>query len=336
MKRILLSVIFLALLAALLYSYFLFLAPNINGKRVSIKIPTGSTYDDVLSILANNKVLLNPYTFSVVSKMKDYPSNVKPGYYVFSGSMNNRQIVNILRSGLQTPVTLVIYNIRTKKEFAGLVGRVLELDSTELFAKLNDSKFTKQYGLDTNKILARFISDNYEFYWNVPFTGFMEKMDKAYKMFWNEERRAKARALNLSVAEVTTLASIVEKEVMREKELPTVAGVYINRLRIGMPLQADPTLVFALQDFDARRVNSTHKEYDSPYNTYMHSGLPPGPICIPRKKSIDAVLNYQEHGYLYFCANPDMSGYSIFSKTYQQQMMVAAQYRKQLDKMNVH
>jgi UPF0755 protein len=132
------------------------------------------------------------------------------------------------------------------------------------------------------------------------------------------------------------LASILYKEVLIYKSINTLSGVYINRMRIGMPLQADPTLVFALQDFDTRRVSSIHKQYDSPYNTYMYSGLPPGPICMPRKKSIDAVLNYEEHTYLYFCANPDMSGYSIFSKTYQEQMNVAARYRKKLDKMNIH
>jgi UPF0755 protein len=336
MKRFLGFTFLLLLIAAAVSFYFLFVAPNINEKRVAIKIPTGSTYEDVIQILTDQNILKNPLTFSLVSEMKKYPDNVKSGYYVLAGNMNNRQIVNILQLGLQTPVKLVIYNIRTKKEFAGLVGRTLELDSTELLSRLNDPKFCKQFGLDTNKILARFIADNYEFYWNASFDAFLEKMDKAYKAFWDDERRAKASALNLSTAEVVTLASIVEKEVMRDKELPTVAGVYINRLRIRMPLQADPTLVFALQDFDARRVTGRHKEYDSPYNTYMYSGLPPGPICMPRKKSIDAVLNFQDNSYLYFCANPDMSGYSIFSKTYQEQMRVAAQYRKKLNQLNVH
>ena len=335
MKRFL-SFALIILLAAAGFSYFVFVAPNINGKRVSIKIPTGSTYKDVLRILKENNALKSEYTFSLVSKMKHYPDRVKPGYYVFDKKLNNRQIVNMLRAGLQTPVTLVIYNIRTKEEFAGLVGRTLELDSNELLAKLNDKEFCKTYGLDTNNILSRFIVDNYEFYWNVSFDKFMEKLNTAYSQFWNVERNVKAKALNLTPEKVTTLASIVEKEVIFDKELTMVAGVYLNRLAIGMPLQADPTLVFALRDFDARRVNSTHKEYDSPYNTYMYAGLPPGPICMPRKKSMDAVLNYQQHRCLYFCANPDMSGNSIFSKTYEEQMNVAAKYRRTLDKLNVH
>lgn len=310
--------------------------PNIASHKVSVKIPTGSTYSDVLRILKQNDVLRDEYTFDVVSKMKHYPEEVKSGYYIFNHNMNNRQIVNILRLGLQTPVTLVIYNIRTKDEFAGLVGRTLEIDSNALLKKLDDPAFCKAYGSDTNKILSRFIVDNYEFYWNVPIGKFLEKMDEAYDAFWTKERKEKANNIYLNPTEVTTLASIVEKEVMREKELPTVAGVYLNRLGKNMPLQADPTLVFALRDFDAKRVTSYHKEFDSPYNTYKYTGLPPGPICMPRKKSIDAVLNAETNDYLYFCANPDMSGYSIFTKSYDEQIKTAAQYRKKLDEMHIH
>ena len=318
-------------------AWYIFMVPNIEGaKKVSIKIPTGATYSDILTLLRQNEVLHNENTFDIVSRLKGYPDQVKAGYYVFSRTMNNRQIVNMLKSGWQTPVTLVIYNIRTKEEFAGLVGRTLEIDSNKLLAKLNDPEFCHSLGVDTSKILSRFIVDNYEFYWNVSMPKFFEKMALAYQDFWNSPRKAKADAIHLSPTDVTTLASIVEKEVIRDKELPTVAGVYLNRIRIGMPLQADPTLIFALRDFDARRVNSRHKEYDSPYNTYMYQGLPPGPICMPRKKSIDAVLNAEEHQFLYFCANPDMSGYSIFSKSFEDQTKAAILYRKKLNQLNVH
>ncbi len=317
--------------------YYLFSKPNINAeKRVAIKIPTGSSFNQVLAILRTNHVLKDESGFLIVSRLKNYPAHVNSGYYTFKRGLNNRQIVNILKLGLQTPVKLVIYNIRTKDEFAGLIGRTLELDSNMILARLNDPEFCKQQGADTAKILTRFIVDNYEFYWNVSFDGFMEKMNAAYKGFWNEERRAKADELNMSPTDVTILASITEKEVIRDKELPTVAGVYLNRLKIGMPLQADPTLVFALRDFNARRVTSYHKDFDSPYNTYKYAGLPPGAICMPRKKSIDAVLNFDVHQFLYFCANPDMSGYSLFSKSYTDQMNVAAQYRKKLNQMNIH
>lgn len=337
MKKI--AVVLLLLVAAAVgLGYFVFISPNVNTvKSIYIKIPTGSSYNDVLTILNEKRVLKKQWSFNLVSSLKKYDTHVNPGCYVFTKNMNNRQIVNMLRAGLQTPVTLVIYNIRTKDEFAGLVGRTLELDSNKVLSMLNDDKFCKKMmDADTGTILSRFIVDNYEFYWNVSAENFFDKLESAYKSFWNDERRAKAAALNLTPQGVTILASIVEKEVIRDKELPTVAGVYLNRLKINMPLQADPTLVFALRDFDARRVTSYHKDFDSPYNTYMYPGLPPGPICMPRKKSIDAVLNYEDHSFLYFCANPDMSGFSIFSKTYEEQIKVAAQYRQKLNKMNIH
>ncbi len=336
MRTLLSILLFFALLAGAAAAYHIFLASNISHKRVSIKIPTGSHYAQVLAILKEKKVLEDEFSFEIVSKLKKYPEHINSGYYVFRKGMNNRQIVNILLYGWQTPVKLVIYNIRTKEDFAGLVSRSLEIDSANLLRKLNSETFCESYGSDTNNILTHFMVDNYEFYWNVSLNAFLAKMKTAYNNFWNEERRAKANGLNKTPAQITTLASIVEREVIFDKEMPTVAGVYLNRLRIGMPLQADPTLVFAMRDFGARRITNYHKDFDSPYNTYLYPGLPPGPICMPKKKSIDAVLNAEVHPYLYFCANPDMSGYSIFSKSYQEQMKVAAQYQKKLNKMNIH
>lgn len=317
--------------------YMLFISPNINStdKPVIIKIPTGSTYNDVLAILREKKALKNEWTFNIVASYKNYNANVKPGNYVLTRKMDNRQLVNVLRAGLQSPVKLVIYNIQTKEQFTGLVGRTLEIDSNELLAVLNSDTLAKRYGLDTNNIISRFIMDNYEFYWNTSITTFLRKMDEGHDAFWNENRLAKAKALALTPEEVFTLASIVEKECTWDKELPTVAGVYLNRIRINMPLQADPTLKFALRDFDARRVTNYHKDYDTKYNTYLYPGLPPGPICIAKKKAIDAVLNAEDHEYLYFCANPDLSGYSIFSKTYDEQMKVARMYQKKLNEMNI-
>jgi UPF0755 protein len=204
-----------------------------------------------------------------------------------------------------------------------------------LLAHITSQEFLSRYNTDTNKVISRFITDNYELYWNTSLENFLDKMEKAYLVFWNEERLAKSAALNMNPEKVTTLAAIVEREVIFDKEMTTVAGVYLNRIKIGMPLQADPTLVFALKDFSARRVTNYHKEYDSPFNTYMYAGLPPGPICMPRKKSIDAVLNAEDHEFLYFCANPDLSGYSIFSKSYDDQMKVAAQYRKKMNEMKI-
>jgi len=317
-------------------AYRVLFAPNVNtNKNITVKIPTGSSYEEVIKILRERHVLKDEFTFHLVAKWKDYPDKIKSGNYLFTKGMNNREIVNMLRLGWQQPVKLVVYNIRTKEEFCGLVGRTIELDSNLLLDRINSTTFLTKYNTDTNKVISRFITDNYELYWNVSLDAFLDKMEKAYIMFWNEERLAKAAALNMTPEKVTTLAAIVEREVIFDKEMTTVAGVYLNRIKIGMPLQADPTLVFALRDFSARRVTNYHKEYDSPFNTYMYAGLPPGPICLPRKKSIDAVLNAEEHNFLYFCANPDLSGYSIFSKSYEDQMKVAAQYRKKMNEMKI-
>ncbi|MBK7148528.1 MAG: endolytic transglycosylase MltG [Bacteroidetes bacterium] len=304
-------------------------------RTISIKIPTGSSYADVVRILKSKNALKNYNSFEWTCRLKGYDKKIRSGHYVLRSGMGNRAIVNLLKGGLQTPVQLVIYNIRTKEEFAGLVGRTLEIDSVALLSKLSSQDFCKKYQTDTNNILSRFIVDNYEFYWNVSESKFLEKMQKAYADYWNKERKQIATDLHFTESQITTLASIVEKEVIFDKEMATVAGVYLNRLRINMPLQADPTLVFARKDFTAKRVTAYHKEYDTPYNTYKYAGLPPGPICMPRKKSIEAVLHAEVHRYLYFCANPDMSGYSIFSESYEDQMRVAAMYRKKLDAMNI-
>jgi UPF0755 protein len=326
----------LAAAAALYFAFIILVQPNVAvQQRTHIYIPSDSTYTFLLNQLKEKKVLRYVWSFELVAQLKELPYKIKSGHYVISPGMNNRQIVNLFRAGLQEPVKLVIYNIRTKEEFSGLVGRTLEPDSAEIISFLNSQLFCKNYGLDTANILTHFIVDKYEFWWNTSLENFWKKMDVVHHRFWNKERIAKAEKLNLSKTQVTILASIVEKEAVYDKELPTIAGVYLNRLKIGMPLQADPTLVFALRDFTAKRVLKYHKEFDSPYNTYKNAGLPPGPICMPRQKSIDAVLNAEEHNYLYFCANPDMSGYSIFSKTYDEQMKIASQYRKKLDAMNI-
>jgi UPF0755 protein len=317
-------------------AYMAFLAPNINaGKRVVLNIPTGATYSDVLQLMTQKEILKNTWSFGLVAELKKYPTAVKSGHYVFTPKMNNRQIVNMLRAGIQEPVQLIIYNVRTKEDFASLVGRTLELDSADVAEKLFSDSFTHALGLDTNTILTHFITDNYEFWWNTSFDGFMKKMTRANEKFWNASRLAKADALKMSKTEVVTLASIVEKEVMKSKEAPTVASVYLNRLRINMPLQADPTLVYATRDFDARRVTNFHKEVESPFNTYKYTGLPPGPIYMPKQSMIDAVLNAEKTNYLYFCASPDMSGYSIFSSTYENQLKVARAYQKKLNAMNI-
>ncbi|HRN93391.1 MAG: endolytic transglycosylase MltG [Chitinophagales bacterium] len=334
--RTLIFLFFITVVIGVYIGYTIFSKPNVAvEKRTHIYIPTDSTYTFLLNQLQEKQVLKEVWSFEIVAQLKELPYKIKSGHYVIAPGMNNRQVVNMFRAGLQEPVKLVIYNIRTKEEFSSLIGRTIEADSASAIEVLNSDTFCKQFKLDTANILAHFIVDNYELWWNTPLSGLWEKLNQAHDAFWNEERLQKAAALKMNENEIVTLASIVEKEAIFDKEMPTIAGVYLNRLKIKMPLQADPTLVFALRDFNARRVLNYHKDYSSPYNTYQNAGLPPGPICMPRKKSIDAVLNAEQHQYLYFCANPDMSGYSIFSKTYEEQMKVAAKYRKKLDAMNI-
>lgn len=337
MRKILILVFVLLLSVALFVFYQLFQSNNINADRTSYyaNIPTGSDFKTVLATLHKKKMLLNYETFELIAKLKGYDKNVKPGRYIFSRTMSNREIVNMLMAGLQNKVKLNLYNVQTKSDFSGLLGRTLELDSVSILDSLNSETFCVGYGCNTENILTHFIYNDYEFFWNVSVDAMFEEFDMAYHDFWNEDRKSKAASWGLTPTKATILASIVEKECMRENELDKIAGVYLNRLRIGMPLQADPTLKFAAGDLDARRVTNYHKSFDSPYNTYKYKGLIPGPICLPRKKSIEAVLNADTNGYLYFCASPDMSGRSVFSKTLNEQNRVAALYRKQLDLRNI-
>ncbi len=335
MKKIL-AVLILILTIAGAAAYWVLFKNNIapTESRPIVNVPTGSQVRDVTMILAERHIIESWQTFDLAAQIKGFKS-VKPGHYVFNKTMSNREVINMLQSGRQTPVKLVIYNIRTKEEFAGLVGRTLEIDSVVFLAKLNDPDFCAGFNLDTNNILNLFITDNYELKWNTNIIDFTNKMKVYYEKFWQGSRRDRAKEMGYNPAQITTLASIVEKECTFDKELPIVAGVYLNRLRIDMPLQADPTLIFATRDFDARRVTQYHKDFESPYNSYHHTGLPPGPICMPKKKSIDAVLNADQNDYLYFCANPDMSGYSVFSRTLDEQNRIAVQYRKKLDQLKV-
>lgn len=318
------------------FVYWAFFKNNISDSDVRqfINIPTGANLEKVMGLLQKQGVLQDMNSFRTAANIKGY-KRVKPGHYVFNRSMSNREILNMLQSGKQVPVKLVIYNIRTKEEFAGLVGRTLEIDSTEFLGRLNNPEFCSSFHLDTNNILNLFVTDNYELKWNTGIAEFTGRMKGYYEKFWADGRRQRAREMGYNPSQIMTLASIVEKECVFDKELPIVAAVYLNRLRLDMPLQADPTLKFAMRDFDAKRVTDIHKNFDSPYNTYKNTGLPPGPICMPKKKSVDAVLHADDNDYLYFCANPDMSGTSVFSRTLAEQNKIAVEYRKKLDELKV-
>jgi UPF0755 protein len=310
---------------------------NLNGKEVEyIYIPSGSDFNDVLHLLTVNKLIIHTKTFEWVAEKKGYIDNVKPGKYKIRADMSNNALVNLLRSGKQEPVRLVFNKVRTKERFAGIIAEQIEADSIDLLTKLNDRTYLETYNKNLETALTLFIPNTYELYWNTTAEGFVDRMYKEYTRFWNNSRLQKAKNLNMSPEEIFTLASIVEEETNKNDEKQKVAGVYLNRLRKGMRLQADPTIKYALGNFEIKRILTKHLEFDSPYNTYKNGGLPPGPICIPTISSIDAVLNYEKHSYLYFCANADFSGYHAFAKTLIEHNQNAAKYRSALDRNRIY
>ena len=327
----------LLILASLLAAYYLYRAIYTNnvwipeGKTVSVTIPTNASYDDVKNILYGKGIILSRNSFEWLAARKKYPGLVKPGHYVIHEGMSNDELINMLRKGQQTPINVIFNNIRTKEQLAQQISLQIEADSATLMALMNDSAYMEHMGLSTEAATALFIPNTYELYWNTSAGQFMDRMYIEYKKFWEGDRSERAAAINMSKQEVVILASIIEKESNKNDEKPVIAGVYINRLDRHWLLQADPTLVYASGDFGMTRVLNVHKEIDSPYNTYKYAGLPPGPICIPSIASIDAVLNHEDHDYLFFCAKDDMSGYHVFAKSITQHNRNARRYRRALE-----
>ncbi|MCF8276256.1 MAG: endolytic transglycosylase MltG [Flavobacteriales bacterium] len=309
---------------------------GLSTDKVYFYIPTGSKFQDVSNALVEQGFIESQATFDWVSEQKKYKLNVRAGCYRLKNGMSNNELVNMLRAGLQEPVMVTFNNVRFKEDLAGKVGKFIEADSTQIINLLNSNSFVSKYGFNTTTFLTIFLPNTYEFWWNTSAEQFLERMTSEYKKFWTAERKQKAKNLGLSQSEVSILASIVQKETNKNDEKPTVAGVYLNRLRKGMLLQADPTLVYANRDFEARRVLNSHKAIDSPYNTYKYKGLPPGPICLPSIESIDAVLNAKSHSYLYFCAKADNSGYHSFATTYSQHLQNAREFQRELNRRKVY
>ena len=274
-------------------------------------------------------------SFEWLAEKKNYPSHVLPGRYRISEQMSNNDLINMLRSGKQEPLMVTFNNLRTLDELAGVIADQLEADSATFANYFHDPETAEQNGFTRENFPVMFIPDSYEFYWNTSPEEFVKRMKREYIAFWSKGRIQKAEKDDLSPEQVSVLASIVEQESLHSDENPLIAGVFINRLNKGIPLQSDPTIIFALQDFNIHRVLNKQKLIDSPYNTYRNRGLPPGPICIPSKSAIDAVLNYEDHNYLYFCAKPDFSGYHNFAKTLSQHNKNARLYQQALNRRKI-
>ncbi len=298
-------------------------------------IPTGADYNSVVETLRSHGFVRDTAAFNWVAEKMHYPGQVKPGRYQLRRGMSNRELVSLLRSGRQTPLRLTFTNIRTVEQLAGIVGAKIEADSAAIAFLLKDEEAMKLKGFTGKNSLGMLIPDTYEMYWNTSAEEFVERMFKEYQSFWTAERLSKATQIGFSPAEVSVLASIVEQETRKNDEKPLVAGVYINRYHQGWHLEADPTLVYALGDFTVHRVLNEYKQIDSPYNTYMYGGLPPGPICMPSVSSIDAVLNYKRHSFMYFCAREDFSGYHAFASTYTQHQENARKFQRELNRRGI-
>lgn len=310
-------------------------SPNIKVVKDYVNIPTGSTFDDVKRILTEQQIVLDTASFNWVAKQMKYTTNIHPGHYKLQPGMSNKELVSLLRSGRQTPVKVTFNNIRTNAALAGQVAESIEADSISLLQILNNDSALKKYGFTSQTVIGMFIPNTYEFYWNTSANKFIERMAREYKDFWNAPRKLKAKTIGLTQTQVSAIAAIVEQETQKKDERPLVAGVYMNRYLKGWKLEADPTLVFALGDFSVQRVLNEYKEIDSPYNTYMYAGLPPGPICMPSISSIDAVLNYTKHEYFYFCAKDDFSGYHSFAKTYSEHLLNAKRFQMELNRRHI-
>ena len=335
-RRILM--IFLILVVVLLggFIYYALHSTTFSIKKpVVVYIDDQKEYDKLLEQLQSKAQLKDPHLFTLLANRMKYPENMKSGKYEIQPGVSYLEAIRMLRSGQQTPIQVTFNNIRLKSDLVERIAQQLMFSPDDLLDLLNDPAVAASYGLDTTTIIALFIPNTYEIYWNTPANKFLERIKKEYDRFWNEDRLNKAKAIRLSPVEVLILASIVEEETAVRQEYPIVAGLYLNRLKKGMLLQADPTVKFAVGDVTLKRILYAHLEVDSPYNTYKHSGLPPGPIRIPSIPAIDGVLNYSDHNYLYMCAKEDFSGLHNFAVTLAEHNRNAQRYREALNRLGI-
>jgi UPF0755 protein len=314
------------------YAYQITYTPNVlvdKENRVFI-VKEGSTFKDIQRDLHEGSFVRDLVSFSFIAKITGYDEQIKPGRYILRKNMTNLEALRILRSGKQEPVKITFNNVRIVPELAEKITRNLDMTPQEFEVALIAFAMSNPYGFNKDNIISMFIPNTYEAYYNSSPEALVKKMYREYEIFWTPERKEKAKATGLTQIEVSILASIVQAETIREDEAPIIAGLYLNRLKKGIALQADPTLKFAVGDFSLKRVLNVHKEFDSPYNTYMYPGLPPGPINMPESYALEAVLNYTPSDYYYMCAKEDFSGNHNFTNSYSEHLRNAARYQNAL------
>jgi len=332
---LIIPVVLILIAVFILYRIVFGVSISPENDRAIIYIPDGASYYQVMDSVKANLIIRNHKLLEWIAEKKKYPFLVKSGRYVIDKPLSYNQLINILRSGKQTPVKITFSSVRTLNELAGRIGGQIEADSLQIITFFSDPENYKKEGFKHEDIISVFIPDTYEFYWNTGVEKLYGRLLREYRKFWDKERLERCEAIHLTPVEVSILASIINEEAYRKDEKPRIAGVYLNRLRLGIPLQADPTIKFAINDFTVNRILYKHLEIDSPYNTYRHSGLPPGPIGCPSVEGIDAVLNAEKHDYLFFAAKADFSGYHNFSRTLSEHNRYASQYQRELNQRKI-
>jgi UPF0755 protein len=327
--------LFIALAGSLFFYYLRYFGPNVTDKEEYLYIHTGENFDSVYKTIREKGIVKDTTTFSWAAHNMKYIARVKPGKYRLHKGMSNRKLINMLASGTQEPITLSFHNLRLKEQFAGFVSKKIEPDSASIIHLLDSTDFVQKYGFTTDNVYTVFIPNSYQVYWNTSPEKLFKRMYANYEKFWTPERKQKAAAINLSPIQVSVLASIVDGEALHDDEMPTIAGLYLNRLKKGMKLEADPTVIFAMNDFTIHRVLTRYLSYNSPYNTYMHTGLPPGPIMMPSVNAINAVLDYKPSDYIYMVAKEDFSGYHNFASNVAEHLVNAHKFQKALNDRNI-
>ena len=337
MKKRKIFAVFLVVFTVLLttfsfYGYQIVRTPNIlvdKNDRILL-IPEGSDFSGVRDTLFKYNYVQDMVSFSFIAKLMDYDVSVKPGRYRLNKNMSNVAAIRLLRAGIQEPTYITFNTVRLKEDLATRITQNIEMTPVDFLFTLDRYGKENKKGFDENTELCQFIPNTYEVYWNISPDALIRRMEEEYERFWNETRTGKAAALDLTPVEVSILASIVQAEARNIDEGPVISGLYLNRLRKNMYLQADPTLVYASGDFTLKRVLNVHRQIDSPYNTYKYKGLPPGPINLPEIWAIDAVLDYQQHNYIYMCAKEDFSGYHNFATNLRDHNRNAERYQRAL------
>jgi UPF0755 protein len=315
--------------------YLRYFGPNVSDKEQYLYIHTGATFDDVYKTIRDEGIVKDTTTFHWSAVNMKYTGRVKAGKYRLHEGMSNRKFINMLASGAQEPVTVSFHNLRLKEQFAGFVSKKIEPDSIAILNLLDSAAFVKQYGFTTDDVYTMFMPNSYQMYWNTSPEKFFKRMYANYEKFWTPERKQRAAEINLSPVQVSILASIVDAEALHDDEMPTIAGLYLNRLKKGMKLESDPTVIFALNDFTIHRVLNKDLKVNSPYNTYMYAGLPPGPVMMPSINAVNSVLDYKASDYIYMCAKADFSGYHAFATNVADHLVNAHKFQQALNERHI-